>query len=696
MFYFGSQYYRPPNPRPEDWERDLDTLADLGFNIIKIWAMWTWTHRAPGEFDFSDLLRLLDLAGQRGLHVLVNTIPENAPYWLEAMHPEARFCDNTGVRIHLQARPNTPCGGWPGLCLDNEPVRLQAAEWFRALGAELSGHEALYGYDIWNETFFEPAGYFPGRRFCYCKATVEKFRRHLREKYASLDALNDAWVRRYTDWDQVEPPRFFGSYPDWFDWTEWRLSNQVEQMAWRIKSIKDGDPRALISSHGICGTLGLLPTHLNPDWAMAEQVQQWGLSSFPGDAAPLSWSLARVDLTRSCVKGTPGKRFWQTELQGGRLNGFGNAERPGAMAWGPLPRPEDYRMWNWTALAGGAKGLLYWQWRNEILGPESPGFGLVSLDGSPNENTEHAAWFARFVREHPQLESADPIDADVAIVVADEAQIFDYISDGDTRLYTEAVMGAHAALVDGNYNVDFARPEDLAGYRAAYLPLPTMLKRQTADALRAFVRQGGLLVCEACPAHFVEGGFCSPVVPGQGLDELFGARASEVEASTDGLHVIWDGAEVPAPVHQMRLEPSGAETIAHWSDGPAALVANRFGRGTAVLIGSYPSIAYARDRTAAAANLIRSMLARGGCTPAVSTDRPLVKARLHRDGKASRLFLYVINEATEAVEATVAIADDAATFTRATLLPDGSELEVEGGSITLHIPARDGCVVELS
>jgi len=695
VLYFGSQFYRPPNPRRQDWERDLDTLAGLGFNVIKIWAMWTWTHIAPGRFDFSDLAQLLDLAGKRKLNVIINTIPENAPYWLEQAHPEARQCDHTGMRVHLQARPNTPCGGWPGLCLDNEPVRHLAGEWFAAIGREFKGHPALYGYDIWNETFFELGGYYPGRRFCYCDATVAKFREHMKKKYGSLQAINEAWVRRYSDWAQVEPPRFFGSYPDHIDWIEWRLQNQIDQMSWRIKSIKKGDRNVLITSHGICGTLGLLPTHLNPDWGMAELVEQWGASSFPGYSSPLSWAMARVDLTRSNVRPTPGKKFWQTELQGGRCNGLVNAENPDSLRWEPITRPGHYRLWNWTSLAGGAKGLMYWQWRNEILGPESPGFGVVGLDGTPNENTEAAAWFARLAAEHPEIEDADPIEADLAIVVADEAQIFAYVAESNTRLYTEAVMGAHAALVDGNLCPDFARPADLADYKTAYLPLPVMLTAETARALTEFVEGGGLLICEAAPAHFVEGGFCSPVVPGQGLTQLFGARAVEVESVAEGITIAYGGLEAPAPLHQMRLRAEGADVLATWPDGSAAVTANKCGSGTAVLVGGYPSIAYSRGAGEAGA-LIRKLLGDRGCPQAVATSSPDVKARLHKNAADGSYLLYVINEGEADADATISVSPEAARFAKAEAFAGRAEPSLSENSISLRVPAREGTLIRLS
>ena len=47
---------------------------------------------------------------------------------------------------------------------------------------------------------------------CFCDASATAFRRWLRERYGDLGRLNEAWgtafwSQRYTDWEQVIPPR---------------------------------------------------------------------------------------------------------------------------------------------------------------------------------------------------------------------------------------------------------------------------------------------------------------------------------------------------------------------------------------------------------------------------------------------------------------------------------------------------------
>ena len=39
MMYYGAQYYRPPFPGGECWQRDFENMQALGFTCVKLWAV---------------------------------------------------------------------------------------------------------------------------------------------------------------------------------------------------------------------------------------------------------------------------------------------------------------------------------------------------------------------------------------------------------------------------------------------------------------------------------------------------------------------------------------------------------------------------------------------------------------------------------------------------------------------------------
>ncbi|MDO8589069.1 MAG: beta-galactosidase [Armatimonadota bacterium] len=694
MFPYGTQYFREPNPPETEWEKDFERMAECKFNIVKIWAMWSWIHVGEDAFDFDHFDRMFELAEKHGLKLLINTILENAPYWLARKLPETLYETSTGTKFQLVARSNTPGGAWPGLCWDNEPVRERAERFLKAVAGRYRNSEALWGYDVWNEVFFEPHGHpgFEKARFCYCDASKQCFTDWLHDRYGDLDGLNGAWRRKYTSWDEVYPPPYRGPYPDWMDWLRFRIGRMRDQMRWRVATLRAVDDKRPMTSHGVAWSLDHMAEMLVDDWDIAEEVDQWGLSTFPAwQNMPASDHMRLLDIARSAATGA-GKRFWQTELQGGpAANGLYRSF---------VPRATDTAFWNWTAFTCGADGLLYWQWRPEPLGPEAPGFGLCRVDGSPTDRTEAASWFAGFMNGHQEFLETEPVAGDVAVLVLPESQLYNYVMEFDASAYSQDAAGLYQALWDRNVVVDFVKIDRIGQYKLVYLPFPLCIERAHVEALKDYVSGGGTLISHACPAHFDDHGYCSFTIPGGGLDEVFGALEDEtefvpslVQAGREHPEVIWDSRPFPCAVYQEKLIAVGGEVRARFSDGCAAVIDSNYGGGKARLIGTFPGHAYRTTGNQAAAELICEGLAYAGVEPAVAVSDRQVKARL-RTGPGG-IFLWTLNAADDERTADISIAPRFGGIVSATDLKTGSSIEVHGNSLRVRLSPRCGSVAGL-
>lgn len=680
---FGAQYYRTPNPPEVDWEKDLREMKAQGMNTVRLWAMWSWIHTSDSDFDFSHLNKLMNLCREIGLKALVQVILENAPAWLVHRHPEARYHACDGQPIQPMGRPNTPGGGWPGLCLDNTPAREAAERFMSALAQNFAGHEALLGYDVWNEVWFELDGYIGDQYYCYCPATVSQFRLFLRAKYGGLDGLCKAWHRRYTKWNEVEPPRYWGGYPDWLDWIKFRLANQGDLLRWRVAALRAADPDVLLASHGLPNTLGSMASMLTDDWRNAEIVDLYGLSCFP---LWFNYDNAEVFKVHDLIRGAcNGKTFWTAETQAGP-SGEG-------LMHSRSPKPEDIRLWNWISLASGAKGVLYWQWRPELLGPESPGFGLCSLDGTPTERTGAAAWFAEFGQRHPELVDSEPVKGEVAILVLPESQLFCHISDRNAGKYAQAVKGAYRALSQAGYQVDFAKIDQIHDYQMVYMPFPLMIEREHARKIANYVWTGGKLVSEACPGLFGDGGYTQVVNPGHGLHEVFGARAENgpETLADDGPSVKWNDRKIACVVHRQHLTPLGAATLAEYEDGGPAVTCNEFGLGNAVLIGTYPGICVEWGKTDAEA-MLAEIAGHLGVRPQAQATDPDVWVRLQKCGENA--LAYVVNLAVDSREVTVRLSSRQDVCVASDLVT-GEEIAVGNGELKLTLNGHDARLLRL-
>jgi len=146
------------------------------------------------------------------------------------------------------------------------------------------------------------------------------------------------------------------------------------------------------------------------------------------------------------------------------------------------------------------------------------------------------------------------------------------------------------------------------------------------------------LVAEASPGAYVEHGRFAARVPSQGLSDVFGAEVVDSDTS-DAIEIDLGEARVRGAWAFDQLRPQEASVIGRFSDGSTAVVENRFGRGRAVLIASYPSLAYETTRDVQTGAWIAETIA-GPLDP--GGQRMLT--RRHEAGDRSLLFVLNIGE----------------------------------------------------
>ena len=311
--------------------------------------------------------------------------------------------------------------------------------------------------------------------FCYCRYTAQRFRDWLRRWYPSLDALNQAWYRKFSSWDLVLPPKFISlmSYTEYVDWQRFILDKMAQDLHWRHQSVREADDH-LTTSHAASPSILTLPTDEQgspDDWRMARQVDIWGTSFYPkhtgaAETTDASFRAALLDCTRSACDSVSAP-YWLGELQGG--HGY-------AGMFAAHMTEADTRSYTWQPIAHGAKGLCLYAWHPMNCGYESAGFGLANLDGTPSARALAAGEISRTITKNMDLfRSAKPSPARVAIcwnvfsniMWVCMRQSWHYIP---SRCYVGAYRALYQEHIPADYvHVDAIAQGNLEKYRRAVL-----------------------------------------------------------------------------------------------------------------------------------------------------------------------------------------------------------------------------------
>ena len=704
-FVYGTHFFRVPNPPRELRRPLLEKIArEHEFNLVRIYPSWDYFNPAPGEYDLEQVEEVMTACDELGLGVLLGIVLETAPYWLERQQPDTRYVDIRGRPQVLGGSPAQLSGGWPGLCMDAPAVRAEAERFVRAIVQMAITHPSLHAYDVWNEPRLEPAASrdlyagMPERLFCYCDHSIRAFRAWLRERYGSVEALNEAWVRRFSDFAEVEPPRFHGTYADWVDWRRFCMDRQTGQMAFRVGILREEDPGRLIESHTAhCppmddGSHAVL--WATDPWALAEQCDVWGASLFPGvfPTAPLALDAQRLDIVRSNARGKP---FWLTEIQGGATSQ--------GVTRGPVWRPQDVRTWAWLAVVAGAKGILYWAYHAEATGREAGGYGLLDRAGRDTERSREADRVWRQIRGHEAVILAYRPEPAVAVLYDPDSSLLDFAMEGNDWRVAESHRGYYAAIWEADCLAHYVRPEELPELDERLLIVPWNLigKAETLAGIRAYLEGGGTVLLEARFGLFDERFFLNPIVPPDGLTELLGYEEEEpfFQAGDGPL----GAAALAGPVHPLHAYPEieimapvagtfrAATYLAPFRVTDAVPVATcyghavgirkRVGQGTAYAFGTNLGAAAARGEQTARA-IVRALI--GNAHQAEVTGQEL-RPRLVTSRHGA--LLVVFNRTASSLEESLQLREPS--WTRARDIATGEVTPIHDRRLTISVPGED-------
>jgi len=288
---------------------------------------------------------------------------------------------------------------------------------------------------------------------------------------------------------------------------------------------------------------------------------------------------------------------------------------------------------------------------------------------------------AKLIGAFNEIDHSRPVPASVGLIVSRKTPLLAFATERSMQLYADSLLGAYRALLDRNIAVQFIHEDRLerdgvpATIESIYWPTPSFVSDGTARALDEFVRGGGVLVAEASPGAYIEHGTFADHVPSHGLSKLFGAEVIDSDISEE-IEIVLGDVRVRGAWGFDNLRVQEASVVGAFNDGSPAVVEHEYGAGRAVLIASYPSLAYERTRDVQTGTWIAGLMA-GPIVPGV--ERLLT--RTHEAGGRSLLFVLNLGDARlrEAIASSSPLQ-----------LTEG--LEFAGDHLVIDLPARGGAL----
>ncbi|MFJ5918689.1 beta-galactosidase [Streptomyces ardesiacus] len=534
--------YNPEQWPEETWPEDVRLMKAAGVNSVTLGVFsWSRLEPRPGVHDFAWLDRLMDLVHEAGIGVVLATPTASPPPWLGRLHPDTLPRDEDGRTEWW--------GGRQHFSHSSAVYRRHAAAITEALAARYADHPALTMWHINNE---------------YCTydhgdEAAARFRRWLRDRYGTLDALNTAWgtafwSQGYGDWEEILPARrthYLKNPAQVLDFRRFTSDMLLECFTAERDIVRRHTPHLPV-------TTNFMPLWSGQDawrWAEEEDVVSVDLYPDPCDPSGAQHGALVQDMTRSQARGP-----WMLMEQAA-----------GAVNWRDVNRPKPrglHRLWSLQAVARGADAVCCFQWRQSRQGAEKFHSGMVSHAGEQGRTYQEVKQLgADLARIAPHV-SGGAVAADVAVLHDWHSW---WAGDQEARPsravdYPDVLGAWHRALWQAGLTTDFARPDhDLTRYRLVVVPQLYALTDAAVDNLLAYVRGGGTLVCGFLTGVADQDDRVRPGAMDARLRELFGIRTlHEWWPLRPGESVACEGG-LRGTLWSEELEPDGTadETVAY-------------------------------------------------------------------------------------------------------------------------------------
>ena len=566
--------------RPDILARDIELMKEAHCNVVSM-GMFSWSMLEPeeGNYQFEWLESVINNLYDNGIYTFLSTPSGARPHWLAKKYPEVLRVEKNRVRNLFGLRHNH--------CYTSPAYREKVAQINGELAKRFANHPGVLLWHLSNEYGGE----------CHCPLCQEAFRNWLKEKYQTLDALNDAWwttfwSHRYTSWDQIESPAPHGEmmlHGLNLDWYRFVSHQTLDFVKWEKDSVKSYNPELPVTINMMYYFYGINYF----DTKDLIDIVSW-------DSYPVWHKAGTTDLEIGCdtammhdimrsiknepfllMESTPSMTNWQNVAK--------------------LKKPGMHMLSSMQAVAHGSNSVQYFQWRKSRGASEK--FHGAVIDHYGKSDT-------RVFREVSEL--GQRLEGLTSLTeTCNQAQVA-ILFDWDNRWaiddmqgprnigmhYKETVQQHYKAFWKMGIPTDFVDMScDISKYKVLVAPMMYLLRNGFEQKIKAFVEAGGTLITTYWSGIVNETDLCYLEGTPHGLMDVVGLRSEEIDGLFDG-ETNSASATTSSWLTQSEsytcselcdlIIPSTAKTLMTYNEdfyaNQPALTVNSFGQGQAYYI----------------------------------------------------------------------------------------------------------------
>lgn len=623
---YGGDYN--PEQWPEElWDEDVALMLRTGVNTVTL-PVFGWGNIQTGEdlWEWGWLDRIFDKLEAAGISICLATGTAATPPWVDAKYAEILRVDPDGRRRSHGTRHT--------FCPNSPQFRRLSVNLAEQMAKRYGHRESVLLWHISNEY----------GNHCYCDLCSAAFRKWLEQRYGSLERVNHAWNtyfwgQTYTDWSQIEAPvekgqrNFMGMLVDYDRFQSASILACCKAEAEVLRKITPDLP----ITTNMMGAFKPLDYH---DWAKELDVVSW--DSYPSRDAKPSETAFKHSLMRGLKEGKPWILIEQTPSQ------------TNWQAYNSLKRPGELRLLSLQAIAHGADGAMYFQWRKSPGGQEMLHGAVMDHSGSTETRVfREVEALGKELKALGTTTVGSRLETPVAILFDwDNWWAVEHSSGPNARLqYPPNCVAFFEAFGRLGITADVVSPEaELSGYKVVVAPVLKMLKPGWGEKFTKYTEEGGTFMTTFFSGIVNEtdrailGGYPGP------LKELLGIWVEETDSlgpnEQNRISILGkDAHEYSSELLCDRIHLRGAEVVGTYGcdfySGEPAITKHRFGAGE----GWYLGTQLGQDGLTALLSLVCQSA--GVRAPLLSAPVEGVEVTERKRGEKS--FAFVLNHSRAAV-----------------------------------------------